>query len=77
MGQTSATARLAHFYCELYLRMRFAGVAQENRFDLELTQEELSDVLGLSLVHVNRSIKGLRAKELGVQSRGVMVHHRS
>lgn len=64
MGRTSATARIGHLYCEIYLRLRQVGLAAENRFDLDLRQEQVADICGLSLVHVNRSLKVLRDKRL-------------
>ena len=40
------------------------GLAHEGRFELPLSQAELSDAMGLSVVHVNRSIQHLRAAGL-------------
>ncbi|MBZ9679632.1 helix-turn-helix domain-containing protein [Mesorhizobium sp. CO1-1-2] len=40
------------------------GVARDNSFDLPLTQQELADTMGMSLVHMNRTLRGLRSREL-------------
>jgi CRP-like cAMP-binding protein len=61
LGRRSAPVHLAHLICELYERLRLAGLAREDMsFDFPATQVELADMLGLSTVHVNRSLRDLR-----------------
>lgn len=60
-SQTEAHQRLAHLFCETAIRAKAAGLAQGNTFDLPITQEDLGDGLGISLVHVNRTLMLLRA----------------
>jgi len=62
LGRRSAQARLAHFFCEYYLRMKAVGLTEDLSCRLPLTQADLGDVLGLSTVHVNRSLMQLRAE---------------
>jgi CRP-like cAMP-binding protein len=64
MGQRSAIQRMAHLFCELRLRMKLVGLAEDDTFDFPLTQAELSDVLGLSSVHANRTLQELRGADL-------------
>lgn len=59
-GRRDSFERVAHLICELYARLQNVGVATENAFDLPLTQEDLSDALGLTPVHVSRVLKRLR-----------------
>jgi CRP-like cAMP-binding protein len=59
-GRRDSFERVAHLICELYVRLHNVGLADENTFDLPLTQEDLSDALGLTTVHVNRILKRLR-----------------
>jgi CRP-like cAMP-binding protein len=40
--------------------MSTAGLAQTDRFPLPLTQSQMGEALGLSLVHVNRTMQQLR-----------------
>lgn len=61
MGRRSAVARLAHLVCELYVRLQQVGGTDGQRFHFPVTQVELGDILGLSVVHVNRSLQDLRA----------------
>lgn len=60
MGRLSASANMAHFICELFLRLKMVGRADGNTIQLPLTQAELGDALGLSTVHVNRVLQELR-----------------
>ena len=64
LGQRSAEHRLAHLICELFVRMRTVGLTDGLTFDLPVTQAELGDTLGLSTVHVNRSLQSLKAADL-------------
>lgn len=59
-GRRDSFERVAHLICELYTRLQSVGLATENTFDLPLTQEDLSDALGLTPVHVGRVLKRLR-----------------
>lgn len=61
IGQRDAFSRIGHHLCELWHRMMSVGLVNDrDQFDLPLTQEELGDSLGLTSVHVNRTIKRLR-----------------
>lgn len=64
LGRRSAEQHMAHLFCELYVRLEAAGVATGNVFDFPMTQMQLGDVLGLSVVHVNRKLQELRASQL-------------
>lgn len=60
VGQRSAYERAAHLFCELYWRLRVVGLVRDGTFDFPVTQTELGDALGLSAVHVNRTMQELR-----------------
>ncbi|KAA0121633.1 Crp/Fnr family transcriptional regulator [Methylobacterium sp. P1-11] len=62
VGRRSAVERLAHLFCELFLRLRAVGRADENAFALPLTQQDLADTTGQSTVHVNRALQELRSR---------------
>ena len=47
--------------CELCSRLEVVGLASNRTFDLPLTQSQLADMLGLSVVHTNRMVNELRA----------------
>jgi CRP-like cAMP-binding protein len=60
LGRRTALSRLAHLFCELRLRFEVIGVGDAEGYPLELTQADLAECLGLSLVHVNRTLRELR-----------------
>lgn len=64
IGRRDAAARLAHFLCELADRLEAEGLADADGFDLPMTQEQLSDALGLTPVHLNRTIRALQVQGL-------------
>jgi CRP-like cAMP-binding protein len=72
LGRRSAYQRMAHLLCELQMRLRAVGLAQENGYDLPLTQNEIGDALGLSTVHVNRVLQDLRNDGLVVLRAGAL-----
>ena len=75
IGRRSAQDRLAHLLCELLVRLAAVSKADGLSFDLPLTQEQIADTLGLTAVHVNRTLQALRSKELVTfQSRRVTIH---
>jgi CRP-like cAMP-binding protein len=64
LGRQTAYERVAHFLLELQQRLETAGLGDSQRFPLPLTQEILADALGLSIVHVNRTLQQLRRERL-------------
>lgn len=62
LGQRSADRRVAHLLCELLVRFRSVGLAEDNSFPLPMTQEDLADTTGLTSVHVNRMLRDLRER---------------
>lgn len=64
LGRRSALARMANLFCELHVRLGLVGLAEETGYGLPLTQEELAECLGLTAVHVNRTLKELRERNL-------------
>ncbi len=64
LGRRTAVSRMAHLLCELHHRLKAVGLVTEARFQLPVTQGDIADALGLSAVHVNRTLKKLRAQRL-------------
>lgn len=64
LGQRNAVQKMAHLFCEMYFRMKIVGLVTNNSFELPLSQAELGDTLGLSLVHTNKSLRKLREQNL-------------
>jgi CRP-like cAMP-binding protein len=59
-GRRTPVERLAHFLLEIYWRLALVGLASKSRFDLPFSQEVMSDALGLSVPHLNRTLAKLR-----------------
>lgn len=64
IGCRSAIERIAHLFCELHLRLSSVGLTTGMTCDLPLTQSEIAVTVGLSNVHVNRSLQALRRQRL-------------
>jgi len=60
IGRRSPAQHIGHLLCEVYVRLSSVGLASDNRFSFPITQADLSDMLGLSLVHVNKTLATLR-----------------
>jgi CRP-like cAMP-binding protein len=73
LGRLTAFERVAHFLLELQQRLEIAGLGDRQRFPLPLTQEMLADALGLSIVHVNRTLQQLRRAALIELRSGVAI----
>ena len=59
-----ALPRVAHLVCELHARLVNVGLAEDDSFALPITQEQLGHAVGLTNVHVNRTLKVLRENGL-------------
>ena len=64
MSGRPADQQIAHFICEMLVRMQVTARGDERSFELPMTQEDLADTLGMSVVHMNRSLQKLRGKGL-------------
>lgn len=64
MGRRSKKAHLAHLICELYMRLQVVQRTNEWSFHFPLSQAEVADVLGISVVHLNKTLQTLRKDKL-------------
>jgi CRP-like cAMP-binding protein len=60
IARLDAHARLCVLLLDIYDRLRQRGLATNGRFVLPLVQEQIADHIGLTLVHVNRTLRRLR-----------------
>jgi CRP-like cAMP-binding protein len=78
LGRRTARARLAALFSELQIRLQIVGLADDAGFDLPLTQTDIGECMGLSNVHVNRTLRDLREAGLvEMQSGRVTIHDRA
>lgn len=69
IGRRDARSRLAHFLCEFAIRLDMQGLTGPEGYELPMSQEQLGDALGLTAVHVNRTIKTLESDGLITRNR--------
>lgn len=73
-ARRSAYERLGHLLLELFVRLRMAGLTEGPSFYMPLTQDLLADALGLTTIHVNRTLRILREDNfLRIENRRVTI----
>lgn len=70
LGRRPALSRCAHLLCELRTRLEVVGLADTRGYALPISQVDLSECLGLTPVHVNRSLRRLREMGLATFRQG-------
>lgn len=70
LSRQTALERMANLLAEIHLRLRARGLAAGDAFKVPMTQEQLADATGLSVVHVNRTLQKLRHDGLIWMQRG-------
>lgn len=66
MGRRTALARTAHLFCEMQARLSLVGMATPDGFAFRVSQIDLAECLGMTPVHINRSLRRLR--EMGLMT---------
>ena len=66
---------MAHVLCEMYVRLRATGAIGDGNYELPfpITQAELGHAVGLSAVHVNRTLQSLRRDGLITHNRTAII----
>jgi CRP-like cAMP-binding protein len=75
IGRRSAIQGMAHLILELCERLQLVGLATSTGFDCPLNQHAFADALGLSAIHVNRTLRQLRERGLVTLSEHRVVIH--
>jgi CRP-like cAMP-binding protein len=75
LGRLTAEERMLHLLLDLFHRLSPIGLVQGDAFKLPLTQELLADAIGLSVVHVNRTVQKLKAKGYITLRAGLITLH--
>lgn len=60
MGQRESPKQMAHVFCEIFVRLRSVGLAGPRDFELPFRQNDLADLMGITPVHVSRTLTKLR-----------------
>ena len=64
LGRRSAIERLAHLFCEMYVRLGIVGLVRDRSYDFPISQVELAEMTGITSVHANRTLQQMRKREL-------------
>lgn len=64
LARRTAGERMAHVFCELKVRLSSVGETGTDGYVLPLTQVHLGELLGLTPVHINRTLRSLRDEGL-------------
>ena len=72
-GRRSAAERIAALIIMLYKRLDALGMVVNGAMPFPLTQQHIADMLGLSLVHTNKSLAKLRRLGMFAQTNGTLL----
>lgn len=64
LGRRDSRTKVAHFLCELSMRMGQGDITHVSGFDLPITQEQIADVIGATPMHVGRVLRDLVEEKL-------------
>jgi CRP-like cAMP-binding protein len=64
VGRRTAYERVSHLLWEIYLRLAAIDSTSGSSCEVPFNQTDMADTLGLSLVHVNRSVRRLKQEGL-------------
>lgn len=70
LGRRFAAERVAHLLCEMACRYAPKQKKQGLEFTFPVTQEQISDIVGLTSVRVNQSLRTLRSQHCVMFDRG-------
>ena len=68
-----AQERVALFLLDIYDRLRRHNLISRPTFALPLTQNQIADYLGMTMVHVNRTLRRLREEKIAIVAQQVVM----
>lgn len=75
LGRRDATKRTAHLFLELAERSVSAPAGPTIEFECPLTQADVADILGMTAIHINRTLRELRELQYVTFRNGSVVIH--
>jgi CRP-like cAMP-binding protein len=70
LGRRDSLEKLAHALCELEARLSAIGQMKSRTIELPLNQEDFADILGISVIHVNRTFRRLSDDKIAEYRKG-------
>jgi CRP-like cAMP-binding protein len=68
IGQRAAETRIGHLLCELLVRLEAVGLVKDNAYSLPISQTDLADAMGVTVVHTNRMLMALEIRPLSIST---------
>ncbi|RYE50821.1 MAG: Crp/Fnr family transcriptional regulator [Hyphomicrobiales bacterium] len=75
VGRVHSVKRMAAFLLSIFHRVRVSVPGVDDSFALPLTQQDLGDATGMSVVHANRALRILRERGYASLQKGVLTVH--
>lgn len=75
VGRVHSVKRMAAFLLSIYHRVRVNVAGVDDSFALTLTQQDLGDATGMSVVHANRALRILRERGYASLQKGTLTVH--
>jgi CRP-like cAMP-binding protein len=72
LGRRDSLEKLAHALCEMEARLTAIGQMRGRALELPLNQEDFADMLGISVIHVNRTFRKLAEEEIAFYRKGAI-----
>lgn len=72
LGRRDSLEKLAHALCELDARLSAIGQMRGRTIELPLNQEDFADILGISVIHVNRTFRRLSEEKTAEYRKGAI-----
>jgi len=73
IGRLDAHARICVLLLDIHDRLRHRELINRPTFNLPLSQEQIGDHLGMTLIHVNRMLRRLREEKIALIDRQVVI----
>lgn len=72
LGRRDSLEKLSHALCELEARLSAIGLMRGKTIELPLNQEDFADILGISVIHVNRTFRRLSEEKTAEYRKGAI-----
>ncbi len=70
LGRRDSLEKLAHILCEIAARLESIGQLKDDTIQTPLNQEDFADMLGISVIHVNRTFRRLSEEKIAEYRKG-------
>ncbi len=72
LGRRDSLEKLSHALCEMQARLSSIGMMRGHTLELPFNQEDFADMLGISVIHVNRTFRKLAEERVAIYRKGAI-----